>query len=68
MGFAGRTNHKMKVKKDEKLDKYMDLGSGLKKQWNMAVILIIVGALEQSPNNLEKRINELLIWGSLFPL
>ena len=46
----------MKIKESEKIDKYLDLGRKLRKQWNMTVtvIPIIVGVLEMVLKSLEK--------------
>ena len=48
MGFALPTEHRAKLKKSEKKDKYLDLARELKKKlWNMKVkiVPIVIGAL-----------------------
>ena len=47
----------MKLKENEKMDKYLDLARELKKLLNMSVkvIPIVVGALGTVPINLEKK-------------
>ena len=57
----------MTLKKNEKMDKYLDLARELKKLWNMRVkvIPIIVGALGTVPINLEKRLEDLEIRGRI---
>ena len=44
--FAVPVDHKIKLKEYEKKDKYLDLAKGLKKLWNMRVIVIpiVIGA------------------------
>ena len=59
-------DHRVEVKKKrEKPDKYLDLARELKKLWTIKVtmILAVVGALLTVPKNLEKRLNEMEIWG-----
>ena len=60
-------NHRVKMKENEKMDKYLDLARELKKLWNMKVnvIPIVVGALEIVPNSLEKRLENLEIRGRI---
>ena len=45
--FAVLADHKVKLKENEKKDKYIDLAWELKKLWNMKVTLIsiVIGAL-----------------------
>ena len=47
--FAVLADHRIKLKKCEKKDKYLDFARELKKLWNMQVTLIpiVIGALEQ---------------------
>ena len=54
--FVVSADHRVKMKKGEKLDKYLDLLSEIKMLWNMKVtsILIVVGALRTVPNNIKK--------------
>ena len=54
--FALPADHRVKMKENEKMDKYLDLARELKKLWNMnvKVILIVVGALGTVPKSLEK--------------
>ena len=44
---------KVKLKENEKKDKYLDLARELKKQWNMkvTVIPIVIGTLGKSPKD-----------------
>ena len=46
MDFAVPADHRIKLKKSEKKDKYLDLAKRLKKLWNMkvAIILIMISA------------------------
>ena len=55
--LAVPSDHRVKLKEDEKMDKYLDLARELKKLWNMRVkvIPIVVGALGTVPINLEKK-------------
>ena len=60
-------NHRVKMKKKEKIDKYLDLARELKMPWNMrvTVIPIIVSALEALLSGLKKILVELKIkWRS----
>ena len=54
--FAVPADHRVKLKENEKMNKYLDLARELKRLWNMRVkvILIVVGALGTVPINLEK--------------
>ena len=54
--FAVPADHRVKMKENEKMDKYLDLARELKKLWNMKVkmISIVVGALGMVPKSLEK--------------
>ena len=47
MDFAVPADHKVKIKQNEKINKYLNLARELKKLWNtkMTVIPIVVGAL-----------------------
>ena len=47
MDFAVPTDHRVKLKENEKKDKYLDLAWELKKRWNMkvTVIPIVIGML-----------------------
>ena len=44
--FAVPANHRVKIKENEKIEKYLDLARELNKLWNMRVmmILIVIGA------------------------
>ena len=61
MDFTVTVDHGVKIKKNEKIDKYFDLSIELKKKWNMkvAVILIVVGALGTVPKDLSRKKTEL---------
>ena len=47
MDFAVPADHRVKLKENEKKDKYQDLARDLKKLWNMKVMIIpiVIGAL-----------------------
>ena len=55
-GFSVPVDHRVKLKENEKMDKYLDLAREVKKLWNMKVkvIPIVVGALGTVPKGLEK--------------
>ena len=65
--FAVPADHRVKLKENEKIDKYLDLARELKKLWNMRMkgIPIVVGALGTVPINLEKRLEDLEIRGRI---
>ena len=42
MNFAVLADDRVKLKKSEKKDKYLDLASDLKKLWNMKVTVILI--------------------------
>ena len=44
MDFAVPADHWVKLKENEKKDKYLDFAKELKKLWNMTVIPIVTGA------------------------
>ena len=44
--FAASADHRVKLKENEKKDKYLDLARELKKLWNMKVVLLV-----QSPKD-----------------
>ena len=56
--FEVPADQRVKMKENEKMDKYMDLARELKRLWNMKVkvIPIVVGALGTVPKSLEKRL------------
>ena len=55
----------VKIKENEKRDKYLDLARELKKPWNMKVRVIsnVTGALETIPKGLVKGLEDLEIRG-----
>ena len=65
--FAVPADHRVKLKENEKMDKYLDLARELKKLWNMKVkvIPIVVGALGTVPKGLEKSLENLEIRGRI---
>ena len=67
MDFAVPADHRVKLKENEKMGKYLDLARELKKLWNMRVkvIPIVVGALGTVPINLEKRLEDQQIRGRI---
>ena len=56
MDFAVPADHRVKLKENENMDKYLDLARKLKRLWNMRVkvIPIVVGALGTVTKSLEK--------------
>ena len=56
--LAVLTDHRVKMKKSKKINKYFDLFRKLKKMWQMKlrVISMIIGALGTVPDGLEKRL------------
>ena len=67
MDFAVPADHRVKLKENEKMDKYLDLARELKKLWNMKVkvISIVFGALGTVPKGLEKGLESLEIRGRI---
>ena len=65
MGFAFPADHIIKLKENEKEDKYLNLARELKKLWNMKVtfIPIIIGALGTVTKGLIKALEDLEIKG-----
>ena len=63
--FAVSAYHRIKLKENEKKDKYLDLARELKKLWNMkeTFIPIVVGALGTITEELLKRLEDLEIRG-----
>ena len=57
MDFAVPADHRVKLKENEKINKYLDLARELKKLWNMRVkvIPIVVGALGTVPPKIGKK-------------
>ena len=55
----------MKIKENEKRDKYLDLAREQKKLWNMRVIVItiVIGAVGTVPKGLESGLEEFEIRG-----
>ena len=63
MDFAVPADHRVKLKENEKIDKYLDLARELKKLWNMKVKPIVVGALGTVPKRFETNLENLGIRG-----
>ena len=63
MDLAVPMDHRMKIKENEKADKYLDPARELKHLWNMKVMVIpiVVRTLEMFVKGLEKRLEELEI-------
>ena len=61
MDLAIPTDHRVKLKENEKKDKYLDLTRELKKQWNMKVtfIAIVIGALGMVKKELIKGMEDM---------
>ena len=57
--FAVPVVHRVKLKENEKKDKYLDLGRGLKKLWNVTFIPIVICALGTVSKGLIKRLEDL---------
>ena len=57
----------MKIKVNEKIDKYLDLARDLKKteEYELTVILIVVAVLGMGPKCQEKRLEELEVRGRI---
>ena len=55
-----QVNHRVKIKENKKREKYLDLARGLRKLWNMQmmVIPIIIGALRVVAKTLESGLDE----------
>ena len=67
MNFTVPADHRVKLKENEKMDKYLDLARELKKLWNMKVkvVPIVVVALGTVPKGLEKGLENLEIRGRI---
>ena len=65
MNFAFLADHRIKLKENEKKDKYLNLARELKKLWDMkvTVIPIIIGALCTVTKGLLKRLEDMEIRG-----
>ena len=67
MDFAVLADHWVKLKENEKKDKYLDLARGLKNLWNMKVMVIpiVIRALGTVIKNLVKGPEDLEIRGQV---
>ena len=67
MDFAVPADHRVKLKENEKKDKYLDLARELKKLWNMkvTVIPIIIGAHGTVTKGLIQGLEDLEITGRM---
>ena len=65
--FAVPADHRVKIKENEKRDKYLDLARELKRLWNtkVTIIPIVMGALGTVPKGLEKGLETLVIVGRI---
>ena len=65
MDFAVPADHRVKLKENEKKDKYLDLAWELKKLWNMKMtfIPVVIGALGTVTEGLVKGLEDLEIRG-----
>ena len=63
--FAVPADHRIKLKKCEKKDKYLDLARELKKLWNMQVTIIpiVIGAFGTVTEGLLKGLEDLEVGG-----
>ena len=63
MDFAVATDNRKKIKENQKIDKYLDLASKLKKLWNLRVTVIptVISALGTVPKDLVRRLEGLEI-------
>ena len=58
MDFAVPADHRVKMKENEKIDKYLDLAREAV-EYEGEVIPIVVGALGTVPKSLQKKLEEL---------
>ena len=67
MDFAVPADHRVKLKKREKKDKYLDLARELKKLWNISVtvIPIVIGGLGTVTKGLVQGLEDLEIRGQV---
>ena len=65
--FAVSADHRVKLKENEKKDKYLDLAREMKKLWNMKVTIIpfVIGALHTIPKGLIKGLEDLEMSGTV---
>ena len=65
VNFAAPADHRIKLKKCEKKDKYLDLARELKKLWNMkmTIIPIAIGAFGTVTKGLLKGLEDLEVGG-----
>ena len=65
MDFVLLADHKVKLKENEKRDKYLDLARELKKVWHMKVMVlpIVIGALATVTKGLVQGLDDLEIRG-----
>ncbi len=63
--FAVPADHRIKLKKCEKKDMYLDLARELKKLWNtqVKIILIVIGAFGTVTKGLQKGLEDLEVGG-----
>ena len=63
--MAVPADHRIKLKKSEKKDKYLDLARELKKLWNMKVTIvpIVIGAFGKVTKGLLKGLEDLEVGG-----
>ena len=63
--FAVPADHRIKLKKSERRDKYLDLARELKKLWNMKVTIIpiVIGAFGTVTKGLLKSLEDLEVGG-----
>ena len=63
--FAVPTDHRVKLKECEKMDKFLDLARELKKLWNMQVTIIpvVTGAFGRVTKGLLKGLEDLEVGG-----
>ena len=65
MDFAAPADHKIKIKENEKRDKYLDFVRELKKLWNIKVMVIplVIGVLRMIPKGSIRGLEELEFGG-----
>ena len=70
MDFAVPLDHRIKLKKWEKKDKFLDLARELKKIWNMKVTIIpiVIGAFGTVTKGLLKELEDLEVRGRVDPI
>ena len=63
LDFANPMDHHVKEKKEEKIDKYMDLAAEIRRKFSVKTVIvpIVLGALETVPTKLSESLEKLEI-------